>query len=160
TQRLGVKSLHLLNPKRRWVKTRGANGGRSLSKGWMRLLLFTHAIGLFAATATYGQTFSYVSAYTDDVGKPTGLTLDAIDGVTYLHVSDHDGGRVFRYNVADGSRVQIAHRGTAPGEFLWPDAIAVEPATHDLYIADRQLHRVTRLTRDGAFVMKWGDTGT
>lgn len=106
------------------------------------------------------QTFSFVSAFAQDVGRPTGLTLETFGGVTYLYVSDHEGGRIFRYNLSDGSRVQIASRGTANGQFLWPDAIAVEPVTHDLYIADRLLHRVTRLTRDGAFVMKWGDTGT
>lgn len=106
------------------------------------------------------QTFSFVSAFTEDVGRPTGLALDTLDGVPYLYVSDHDGGRVFRYNLNDGSRVLIAARGTANGQFLWPDGIAVEPVTHDLYIADRLLHRVTRLTRHGAFVMKWGDTGT
>lgn len=128
------------------------------------LLAFAACLALGAGRALHGQSaappFSFVSAFTEDVGRPTGIALDTIDGVTFLYVSDHEGGRVFRYNLADGSRVQLARRGNAPGEFLWPDAIAVEPATHDLYIADRQLHRITRLTRDGGFVMKWGDTGT
>ena len=123
---------------------------------------FTTLVCLLLAltAAARAQTFSFVSAFTEDVGKPTGLALDTIGGVTYLYVSDHDGGRVFKYNLNDGSRVLIAGRGTADGQFLWPDAIAVEPVTHDLYIADRQLHRITRLTNTGAFVMKWGDTGT
>src|SRR4051812_15111643 len=83
-------------------------------------------VAIFAFIAAAGaQSFTFVSAFTEDVGRPTGLTLDTIDGVTFLYVSDHDGGRVFRYNLGDGSRVQLASRGTANGQFLWPDAIAV-----------------------------------
>jgi DNA-binding beta-propeller fold protein YncE len=123
----------------------------------VRLLLFVASLSLVNAGA---QTFSYVSALTDDVGKPTGLSLDVIDGITYLYVSDHNGGRVFKYNLTTGGRTQIGFPGRDPGQFVWPDAIGIDPATHDLYIADRQLHRVTRMKNDGTVLMKWGDSGT
>ena len=116
------------------------------------------ALALLARATAFGLTF--VSAITDDVGKPTGLTFEKHDGVKYLYVSDHNAGRVFRYNLNDGTRTQIGFPGRTDGLFTWPDAIAIDPATRDLYIADRMLHRVTRITQSGAFVMKWGDSGT
>jgi sugar lactone lactonase YvrE len=116
---------------------------------------------LFALITTgFADTFNYLSSIADDVGNPTGLALDTLGGITYLYASDHLGGRVFKYNLTDGTRVQIAGHGTGPGQFIWPDSIGIDPATHDLYIADRQLHRMSRLTNTGTFLMKWGDTGT
>lgn len=112
----------------------------------------------FSGAQAQTQTFNYVTAF-DGVGQPTGLSLDTVDGVTYLYVSDHGGGRVFKYNLSTGARTQIGFYGTGDGQFIWPDAIAIDPVTHDLYIPDRQLHRVTRLTHTGAFVMKWGGDG-
>ncbi|MES2692231.1 MAG: hypothetical protein V4773_02080 [Verrucomicrobiota bacterium] len=124
------------------------------------MLVLAFAAFLSARSAwAQAPTFTYLSSFTD-VGRPTGLALETFNGVTYLYVSDHDGGRVFRYDLRDNSRVQIASPGTGNGQFVWPDMIAIEPNTHDLYIADRRIHRITRLTRDGQFVMKFGDTGT
>lgn len=114
---------------------------------------------LCVAGSVGAQTFNYLSSITD-IGRPTGIALETYEGVPYLYVSDHDGGRVFRINLNDNSRVQIGNPGTGNGQFIWPDMIAIEPNTRDLYIADRRLHRVTRLKRNGDFVMKWGDTGT
>lgn len=115
--------------------------------------------GFCAAASVRAQTFNYLSSITD-IGRPTGIALETYEGVPYLYVSDHDGGRVFRINLNDNSRVQIGNPGTGNGQFIWPDMIAIEPNTRDLYIADRRLHRITRLKRNGEFVMKWGDTGT
>lgn len=118
------------------------------------------ALASFCAPGSaVAQTFNYFSTITD-IGRPTGIALETYEGVPYLYVSDHDGGRVFRINLSDNSRVQIGNPGTGNGQFIWPDMIAIEPNTRDLYIADRRLHRVTRLKRNGDFVMKWGDTGT
>lgn len=119
-----------------------------------RILLLTLLLPLAAAA----QTFTYLSSF-EGVGQPTGLSLDTVNGVTYLYVSDHGGGRVFKFNLATGERTQIGHSGGGDGQFIWPDAIAIEPITHDLYIPDRQLHRVTRITNNGQFVMKWGGDG-
>lgn len=115
--------------------------------------------GFCSPASARAQTFNYISSITD-IGRPTGIALETYEGVPYLYVSDHDGGRVFRINLNDNSRVQIGNPGTGNGQFIWPDMIAIEPNTRDLYIADRRLHRVTRLKRNGEFVMKWGDTGT
>src|SRR3954470_4044586 len=121
-----------------------------------RVLFLVACLG-FAAVAL-AQTFNYLSAL-GDVGNPTCVSLDVIDGITYLYVSDHNGGRVFKYNLSTGTRVQIGFPGRGDGQFVWPDAIAIEPVTHDLYIPDRQLHRVVRIKNTGEFVMSWGGTG-
>ncbi len=125
----------------------------------MRFRFLFHAgAWLFACLAVRAQSLNYLAAL-GDVGNPTGVSVDVLGGVTYLYVSDHNGGRVFKYNLADGTRTQIGFPGRGPGQFVWPDAIAIDPATHDLYIPDRQLHRVVRLKNTGEFVMQWGGDG-
>lgn len=104
------------------------------------------------------QALTYVGSF-NDLGQPTGLSLDSVGGVTYLYVSDHNGGRIFKIDVATGARTQIGYTGNADGQFRWPDAIAIEPVTHDLFIPDRMLHRITRITNTGTFVRKWGGDG-
>jgi len=49
----------------------------------------------FPALDGWAQAFVFGSALTDDLGKPTGLSLDTIDGIGFLYVSDHVGGRIF-----------------------------------------------------------------
>lgn len=123
-----------------------------------RGLILLSAAGFLAGIAR-AQTFNYLTSI-GDVGNPTGVSLDVIGGITYLYVSDHNGGRVFKYNLATGARTQIGFPGRGQGQFVWPDAIAIEPVTHDLYIPDRQLHRVVRIKNTGEYVMSWGGDGT
>lgn len=94
---------------------------------------------------------------------PTFVALDSRDGATWLYVSEHGvpggtgGGRILKFNLtAGGPGTVIANAGTADGEFISPDAIVVDPATGDLFIADRFLDRVQRITNTGTFVMKFG----
>lgn len=100
---------------------------------------------------------------------PTLLALDTRNGTDWLYVSEHGetdgtgGGRILRFNLTTGSTTPqlVASAGTGDGQFRSPDGIVVDPATGDLFIADRALHRVQRIavnltTGAGTFVMKWG----
>jgi DNA-binding beta-propeller fold protein YncE len=114
------------------------------------------------ASALRAQTF--VAEWAEaDIGRigPTGLALDTIGGVTYLYVSDQNNGRVLKFNLSTGKRVAIwGKTGTEDGEFNSPFGIAIDPVSHDLYVAERSNNRIQRITNNGAFVMKWGVGGT
>jgi hypothetical protein len=124
-------------------------------------LLATAAL-LSTPLASFGQAF--VAEITDnDIGRvgPTGMAIDTVGGVTYLYASDQNHGRVVKYNLATGARVAVlGTNGNGPGQFNAPYGIAIDPATHDLYVAERANFRVQRITNQGQFVMAWGSYGT
>jgi hypothetical protein len=124
-------------------------------------LLATAAL-LSTPLASFGQAF--VAEITDnDIGRvgPTGMAIDTVGGVTYLYASDQNHGRIVKYNLATGARVAVlGTNGNGPGQFNAPYGIAIDPATHDLYVAERANFRVQRITNQGQFVMAWGAYGT
>lgn len=92
---------------------------------------------------------------------PTGVVLATESGGTFLYASDHTGGRVLKFDVATGNVVAtFGSQGAGEGQFNQPYGIAIDPASGDLYVAERGNHRVQRITRTGAFVMSWGSQGT
>jgi NHL repeat len=50
----------------------------------------------------------------------------------------------------------IGSPGAGAGQFEEPAGIAVNHSTGDLYVADRQNHRIQQLTEDGDFIRAWG----
>jgi tripartite motif-containing protein 71 len=46
--------------------------------------------------------------------------------------------------------------GTAAGQFVEPNGIAISQETGDVYIIDTNNYRVERFTKDGAFQLAWG----
>lgn len=111
---------------------------------------------------------NYVTSLTGMNG-PTFVALDTRGGATWLYVSEHGemdgtgGGRILRYNLTTGSTTPqvVATAGTSNGQFRSPDAILVDGPTGDIFVADRFLNRVQRLsvnasTGAGTFIMKWG----
>lgn len=129
--------------------------------GMLALALGCAGLGVFAPAAD-AQTF--VAEWAEaDIGRigPTGLALDTIGGTTYLYVADQNNGRVLKFNLATGRREAVwGVTGNGPVEFNSPFGIAVDPVSHDLYIAERMNRRIQRITSSGAFVMAWGQPGT
>lgn len=124
------------------------------------------ALGAFGAvslpTSASAQTF--VAEWAEaDIGRmgPTGLAIDTIGGVKYLYAADSTFGRIIKFNLATGQRVQvIGTTGFGPVEFNAPYGVAVDPVSHDIYVAERQNRRIHRVTANGTFVMAWGSPGT
>lgn len=97
-----------------------------------------------------------------DIGRlgPTGLAIDTVGGVKYLYAADSTFGRIIKFNLATGQRAQvIGTTGFGPVEFNAPYGIAVDPVSHDIYVAERQNRRIQRITSNGTFVMAWGGPG-
>lgn len=131
----------------------------SARRAWFRIV----ALGVFTVALTaHGQTF--VTEYAEvDLGRigPTGMALDTVGGDKILYVSDQNHGRILKFNLTAGARVGVwGQTGTADGEFNSPFGIAIDPVSHDLYIAERGSNRISRITNTGTFVMKWGGGGT
>jgi hypothetical protein len=113
---------------------------------------------------------TYVAQLTGMNG-PTFVALDTrgTPAVTWLYVSEHGetngtlGGRILRFNLTSGATTPqvVATAGTGDGQFVSPDAIVVDPASGDIFVTDRYLNRIQRLsvnptTGAGTLVMKWG----
>jgi sugar lactone lactonase YvrE len=127
---------------------------------WLAALLM--AAGLAGPSVLRAQVFMAEIA-DNDIGRigPTGMALDTISGTNYLYVSDQNNGRIIKYNLTTGARIAAwGHTGVGQLEFNSPYGIAIDPITHDLFIAERGNHRIQRITNQGAFVTAWGTKGT
>jgi tripartite motif-containing protein 71 len=84
--------------------------------------------------------------------RPEGLALDR-DG--NLVVADYGHDRVARFAPDGHWLAQIGGRGSAPGEFVGPKGVAVDPASGRLYVADTGNSRIQRFAPDGSFELAW-----
>ena len=135
-----------------------SDAGRSVRR--VALLALFGWLGLLQPM--FGQTF--VAEWgEDDIGRigPTGMAIDTVGTSTFLYVCDQPLGRILKIDLGTGMRVGVwGQTGNGPLEFNSPYGIAVDPTSHDLYIAERGNHRVQRITNTGKFVMGWGELGT
>jgi sugar lactone lactonase YvrE len=137
-----------------------------LTAPWRRVATFAAVffgtLGLTMPRAAQAQTF--VAEWANaDIGRlgPVGMALDTVGSSTYLYVADQPNGRIVKIDIATGTRAGVwGQTGTGPLEFNSPYGVAVDPVSHDIYVTERQNHRVQRLTSSGQFVMGWGVLGT
>src|SRR5688572_2818414 len=121
--------------------------GRCLAASAALLPLVVAAF-LCAPATSVAQTFA-AEWSTPDIGRlgPTGLALDTTGGVTYLYASDQNHGRIIKFNAATGARVAAwGETGNGDGQFNSPFGLAVDPATHDIYVVERGNSRIQRIT--------------
>ena len=81
------------------------------------------------------------------IAGPVSALASPAAAASHDQVATIDGGNAF-----DGGR------GAAPGQFDEPVGIAVDP-TGNLFIADKNNHRIQKFARDGSFVRTWGQEG-
>ncbi|WP_155891862.1 NHL repeat-containing protein [Conexibacter woesei] len=109
-----------------------------------------------------------------DISHPTGIAIDQSNGDVYVAGGDAVQPKIARY-VSDGAPVPTYTRdlgfaspaaGSGPGQVggVGADfdvALAVDPSNHDLLVADRANHRVSRYNSSGGWVQPSIDgTGT
>ena len=58
----------------------------------------------------------------------------------------------------DGDLGTIGGGGTDDGKFTWPVSLIID-GEENLYVSDEALHRITKLSKDGEFLDKWGEQG-
>ena len=149
-----LKAVASLRPAR-WFR-----GLQPVLRRTLPVLALVGALG--GVGAVHAQTF--VAEWSEaDIGRvgPTGLALDTIGGTQYLYVADQNHGRILKFDLATGTRVAAwGITGNGDGEFNSPFGLAVDPVSHDLYVAERGSNRISRITSSGTFVLKWGQPGT
>ncbi len=55
-----------------------------------------------------------------------------------------------------GAATRFGERGTGAGQFEGPVGVAVDGASHDVYIADQYNHRIDTFEGSGSFLLAWG----
>jgi sugar lactone lactonase YvrE len=137
-----------------------AAAGHSLGARWI-LRTVGAAIALAVAGELSAQTFVTEWNAADARLGPTGMLVADEGGTSYLYVSDQPGGRVVKFNAGNGTIVStFGQVGDGPGDLNSPYGLARDPATGDIYVAERGNNRISRFTRSGAFVLAWGAMGT
>lgn len=95
-----------------------------------------------------------------DIGGmgPTAVAVDRTLSPALLYIADEQSGRILKYNAETGARIAVyGSVGYAPGQFNRPYGIAIDPVSHDLYVAERGNGRVQRITNNGVPVLTWGE---
>ncbi len=107
------------------------------------------------------------------IDQPLGI---AVDGAGDVWVADHWNDRVEEFSptgaftqavgdaVADGanqlesctSSCEAGFNGTGPGGYWWPEGIAVDPTTGDIYVSDTFQMRINVLSPTGTFIKAFG----
>jgi hypothetical protein len=136
------------------------------SRGFAPFRALAWLVLLFSALPGFAQTYTGALSIT----QPTFLAIDTdASGTKWLYVSQHgevrgdgsvptNGGPIVKFNLTTGSTtgIPLTTHGTGDGQFISPDGMVIDPATHDLIVSDRYLSRIQRLHNDGTFVLKWG----
>ena len=144
------------------ISMSAAPRARDRVSGWRRRLAVVSLACLTLTVSSRAQSFLGEWS-TDDIGRlaPTGVAVEVAGPDTYVYVADERFGRIIKYNAANGARIAAwGEVGDGPLQFNRPWGIALDPVTHDLYVAERGNNRVQRITNQGAFVMAWGQPGS
>lgn len=130
--------------------------------GWFPVAFFISVLLALASQRALAQAFvSQITAA--DIGGmgPTAIAIDRTLSPEILYVADEQHGRILKFNAHTGARLAVfGSAGFGDGQFNRPYGLAIDPATRDLYVAERGNGRVQRITNTGAFVLKWGEHST
>jgi hypothetical protein len=147
-----------------------ASAGRMVVDASRHILLVADAVNNDVAVFSIngGSLSPEPAVALGDVSAPSGLAIDQASEL--LYVSDSNG-RIVRYKITGGDPAtytldpsftspEIGGEPSQIGEISHV-ALAVDPTTHDLLVADPGNHRVERYTSAGSFVRSFdGSTGT
>ena len=92
--------------------------------------------------------------------RPFGITVDSAGDV---YVADEENNRIQKFTSDGVFLAKWATQGSgipnADGQFNEPVGVAVDNAGN-VYVADKENHRIQKFTSDGVFLTKWGTPGT
>ena len=80
-------------------------------------------------------------------------------GCIFVADASHHAVRFFMPNGTGFDAGGWGEAGQNHGQFRFPNGIAIDCADN-VYVADRDNHRIQKFTADGAFVAKWGTVGS
>jgi sugar lactone lactonase YvrE len=96
-----------------------------------------------------------------ELGDPRGIDVDRWGNV---YVADHGNARIQKFTRTGellavwGRNCCDASTGSGPGEFWEPRGVAID-SQGNVYVAEKQNHRIQKLGPDGRFLGFWGKNG-
>ncbi|MCP4592462.1 MAG: hypothetical protein GY842_17145, partial [bacterium] len=85
---------------------------------------------------------------------PTELVADEVSGRIY--VVDSGGDRIYGFESDESLGLLLGTRGSGPGEFKYPSALAVDSVNNRILVADQDNYRVQVFSPTGIFQFKFG----
>jgi DNA-binding beta-propeller fold protein YncE len=105
-----------------------------------------------ASVATSAPAAASTSQVDTQLRRPEGIVLDH-DG--NLWVADYGSDRVVKLGPDGHVLLSFGSHGSAPGQFVGPKGVAIDPTSGRLYVADTGNARVQRLAPDGSAEAAW-----
>ena len=103
-------------------------------------------IEVFGTDGTFVKQFGV-----GHLSYPWGVTVNN----KQVYVADSGSNRISVFNLGGHLIRTIGSRGSGPGQFNWPTAVAISP-DGDMYITDNNNHRVQVFSPDGVFQREFG----
>ena len=103
---------------------------------------------------------AFASLFGSEPGQLNHPTSSAIDPSGNLWVSSFTSNLVQKYSPTGALLASIGSYGSAPGQFITPWGIAVDPRNGNVYVADQGNFRIQEFSSTGAFIkaIGWGVT--
>ncbi|WP_048103871.1 PKD domain-containing protein [Methanofollis liminatans] len=98
------------------------------------------------------KTYTTIGTYTVSLNATNAQGSSTVTKVNYINATDVPTPANFRFISEWGSR------GTADGEFTYPDGI-VRDTAGNIYVVDYGNDRIQKFNRTGSFITKWGSSG-
>ena len=89
-------------------------------------------------------------------GYPSGV---ATDNMGHLYVASHDTNCVKKFNINGSLITQFGTYGSAEGQFSDPGGLVISSKTGQLYVCDRENHRI-QVFKNDKFVFSFGKKGS
>lgn len=145
-----------------WVRTLGKLGSQPGQFNWPQDVAFDGAGNMYVADASNNRIQSFTPSLAfrwsygtagsglSNLRRPAGLTYDPVGN--RILVADTSNSRIVALSPATGARLAILPitRGTAPGQIMGPEDVAVDAAGH-IWVADTQNNRIQRFEANGSY---------
>jgi sugar lactone lactonase YvrE len=123
-----------------------------------------HYVKKFSPAGVFALKFGGGGSGDGQFGLPFGVAVDPAGNV---YVTDHDGSppmidRVQKFKPSLGSYVyddQWGVTGSGAGQFKEPSDVATD-SSGNVYVSDRNNHRVQKFDSEGFFLAQWGGMGS
>eukprot|EP01116_Phalansterium_solitarium_P006908 TRINITY_DN19338_c0_g1_i1.p1 TRINITY_DN19338_c0_g1~~TRINITY_DN19338_c0_g1_i1.p1 ORF type:complete len:509 (-),score=133.99 TRINITY_DN19338_c0_g1_i1:277-1803(-) len=115
-----------------------------------------HAVLVFSRDGTFIRGFGQRGIEPSRFNNPRGIAY-APAPQNFLLIADRDNHRIQQVDVFGLPVRQFGSYGSTDGEFYYPEAVALDRSTGNVYVADSGNGRIQVFSADGKFLFKFND---